>query len=285
MPELPEVETIRRGLSLKILHKPIAAVQIRKRRLVVGRSQAVIKFLVGQRIVAIERIGKLLIFKLSLADKYMLVHLRMTGQLIYQDKDTVIAGGHNFPKIENLPNKYSHIIIRFKDGAHLYFNDLRQFGYIQIVGEKEKNKIRGHFGLEPLDREFNWLNFQKIFLGKKTKLKALLLNQEHIAGIGNIYADEICWRAQILPWRETHKISTLELKKLFSASQKILTQAIAKGGTTFSDYRTAEGKRGGYRAYLKVYGRQNLKCKRCGHPIQKKKSAGRGTHFCGYCQK
>lgn len=272
-------------MQAKILHKTIQAVQVNKRRMILGSASSFVKLLRSKRIVGIDRVGKLLILKLSLPGKYLLVHLRMTGQLIYQDKNSIIAGGHNFPKIEKLPNKYSHIIIRFKDNSHLYFNDLRQFGYVQIVGEKEKNKIRDKFGIEPLSDDFSWLNFQRIFTNKKIKLKALLLNQEQIAGIGNIYADEICWRARILPWRETHKISLAELKKLFNVSKKVLARAIAKGGTTFSDYRTAEGKRGGYRAQLQVYGRQNLKCKRCGQAVKKIKSAGRGTHFCGHCQK
>lgn len=285
MPELPEVETIRQGLARKILHKSIVAVEVRKKRMIFGRISDFIRSLRGVHIAGIDRVGKLLIFKLSQKDRYLLVHLKMTGQLIYQDKKTLIAGGHNFPKIEKLPNKYSHIIIKFRDGSHLYFNDLRQFGYARIVGEQEKNKIRAKFGLEPLSPEFTWVNFQKVFSAKKTKLKALLLNQQHLAGIGNIYADEICWSAKILPWRPAHKISPAELKNLFNSSKIILARAIARGGTTFSDYRTAEGRPGGYRRQLKVYGRHNLKCVRCGRLILKKKINGRGTHYCAHCQK
>lgn len=284
MPELPEVETIRRGLSKKILHQPIVSAKVTKKRMVLGSVASFVSTLKGKKIVDIDRVGKLLIFKLSKPNKYMLTHLKMTGQLIYQDKNNLIAGGHNFPKIESLPNKYSHIIIGFKGGGQLFFNDLRQFGYAQIVDTVTKDKIKAKFGIEPLSEEFNWLNFQKVFANKKTKLKALLLNQEHIAGIGNIYADEICWQAQILPWRDSHKLNKLEIRKLFLACQKIIKQAVAKGGTTFSDYRTAEGKQGGYRKYLKVYGRQKMACLRCQAIINKKKVNGRGTHYCVNCQ-
>jgi len=285
MPELPEVETIRRGLAKRILAKTIKGISVAKLRLIKNSLAEFKKELIGNRFQAIDRVGKLLIFRLTKGHKYMLIHLKMTGQLIYKDKNELIAGGHNLPLIEDLPNKYSHIIFNFVGGAHLYFNDMRQFGYAQLVNKNSLEKIVAKYGLEPTSSSFSWLNFKKIFVNKKTKLKAFLLNQQQIAGIGNIYADEICWQVKILPWRPIAKIKEAELKRLYQACRRILAQAVSQGGTTFSAYRRADGKKGGYQTYLQVYGRQGQKCHRCRRLILKNKVAGRGTHYCLFCQK
>lgn len=284
MPELPEVETIRRGLAAKILHQKISGLQLAKLRLLKNSPRQFKKILIANSFSSIKRRGKLLIFHLTKADYYLLMHLGMTGQLIYKDKQELIAGGHNLPRIENLPNKYSHIVFDFKGGAHLYFNDMRQFGRVQLVDKKNLDKILSRYGSEPMDKNFSWLDFKKITSGRKTKIKALFLDQRHLSGIGNIYADEICWQSRILPWRSIANIKERELKSLYRACRQILQKAVAQGGTTFSDYRRADGSQGGYRAYLKVYGREGKQCFRCAKVIRKKKVVGRGTHYCSYCQ-
>lgn len=283
MPELPEVETICNDLKQKILHKKIKQVQVKKPKLVKNNKQKFINTLKNNQLVDIQRIGKLIIGKLA-DDHYLLIHLKMTGQLIYQNGKNITAGGHNWPPVELLPNKYSHVIISFTDKSQLFFNDLRQFGYLHLVKVQDKNKIVGEFGIEPLQPNFTWQNFVNLFKNKKTVLKALLLNQKLIAGLGNIYVDEVCWRAQVLPTRRVNTLTIAETKKLYQACIYIIKKAIAKRGTTFSDYRDPAGKKGNFVKYLKVYGRSKQACLRCGSIIKKIKLNGRGTHFCSNCQ-
>ncbi|MDP2812628.1 MAG: bifunctional DNA-formamidopyrimidine glycosylase/DNA-(apurinic or apyrimidinic site) lyase [bacterium] len=285
MPELPEVETIRRGLIANIINKKISGLEIRKSKLVKNNDQVFKSVLKNKSIVNISRIGKLLIFELS-GDKFLfLIHLKMTGQLIYVDKSFVLAGGHSFKQPDILPNKFSHVIFSFADGSKLFFNDLRQFGYLRLLKKSELKRVKDNFGIEPGQNNFNLENFSAIFENKKIKLKALLLNQKLIAGLGNIYADEVCWRAGLRPDRVVNSLSKAEIKKLFLATNYIIKKAIAKRGTTFSDYRDAQNKKGNFSKYLKVYGRQGEKCQRCNFPIKKLKLVGRGTHFCPNCQK
>lgn len=286
MPELPEVETIRRGLSEQILLKPVSKVQVLKKNLVKNPLKVLERTLVGNKFIAIDRIGKLLVWQLESGDLFLLVHLKMTGQLIYTLEDEIVAGGHNLPLVNNLPNKYSHIIVSFTDGSRLYFNDLRQFGYWSLVNENTKNKIFKKFGIEPGQANFTWSNFQQVLDKRKSPIKSVLLNQQLIAGIGNIYADEICFQAKVLPTRQTNTLTLTEQKKLYQASKLIIAKAIKYRGTTFSDYRDSQGQSGNFVKYLKVYGRQNLLCLRCRQAkIKKIKASGRGTHYCPNCQK
>lgn len=286
MPELPEVETIRRGLAKQILNKPISKVAVCKSNLVKNPLVVFHKILTNNQFVAIERIGKLLIWHLQSGDWYLLVHLKMTGQLIYVVKDKIIAGGHNLPLVNNLPNKYSHIIITFADDSHLYFNDLRQFGYWQLVDKKTRELVIKKFGIEPRTKNFTWQNFLAVLAKRTGSIKSILLNQQLIAGIGNIYADEICFRAKVLPTRRVNTLSIKEKKKLYQACGYIIVKAIKHRGTTFSDYRDSRGQAGNFVKYLKVYARQNMICLRCHKAkIKKIKANGRGTHYCQYCQK
>ena len=286
MPELPEVETIRQGLTKQILKKSLVKIEVFKTNLVKSPLAVFHKTLHNNQFVAIERIGKLLIWHLKTGDLYLLIHLKMTGQLIYVVDQNIIAGGHNLPKTNNLPNKYSHIIVTFQDGSHLYFNDLRQFGYWQLVDQKSKDAIVKKFGIEPKTKNFTFNNFLEVLAKRSAPIKSVLLNQQLIAGIGNIYADEICFRAQILPTRKTNTLTRPEKKKLYQACEFIITKAIKHRGTTFSDYRDSKGEAGNFVKYLKVYGRKNLICLRCHQSkIKKIKASGRGTHYCPNCQK
>jgi len=209
----------------------------------------------------------------------------MTGQLIYQKKNKITAGGHGELDNKKLPNKFSHIIFTFSDNSQLFFNDMRQFGYMKIVDEKELDKILNQFGIEPLDKDFNLKTFKKVLQNRKTNIKQLLLNQKLIAGIGNIYADEICFYAKVKPSRKVLTLNEAEIKKLYQGSKQILKTAIKKRGTTFNNYRDADGKQGSFVSFLKVYGRAGELCKRCKNgKIKKIKQGGRGTHYCPDCQ-
>ncbi|MBT6690819.1 bifunctional DNA-formamidopyrimidine glycosylase/DNA-(apurinic or apyrimidinic site) lyase [Candidatus Parcubacteria bacterium] len=284
MPELPEVETIRRGLESAVINKQIVDLQVTKPKLLRNQRAYFLNTLKNNSISSINRIGKLLIFVLADEQNYLLVHLKMTGQLIYTKGNQMVAGGHKQAIEGELPNKYSHIIFHFADDSKLFFNDMRQFGYMELVEDVEL--IIKKYGIEPGTKNFTWVNFQKIFVNRKITIKSLLLNQQIVSGIGNIYADEICYRAKVRPDRKVNTLTVVEKKKIFTATKYIIEKAVEKRGTTFSDYRDTSGQPGNFVKFLKVYGRDGQKCMGCRQEnIKKVKLGGRGTHFCSRCQR
>lgn len=290
MPELPEVETIRRDLAELIVGKIIHSVTVHKTKMVHGSTAPQFtRALVGHRFTAVERRGKLLIFRLD-SGAYMLLHLKMTGQLIYKDATHHIAGGHTLTNPEDnitVPNKYTHVIFDFDDHSQLYFNDLRQFGYVSLTDAAGRDRAVQAMGIEPLQAEYTLDAFTAALQRHpKTAVKTALMDQRHIAGIGNIYADESCFAADILPTRLVSTLSENEICNLYAATQKIITAAIKQRGTTFNDYRDTKGRKGNYVSHLMVYGRSGQPCRRCKTGvIQKIKLAGRGTVYCILCQK
>lgn len=286
MPELPEVETIRRGLSKKIIGKKIARVLVAK-KVVEGSIVKFRKTLTRKSFKKIDRAGKLLIFQLSKGDLWLLVHLKMTGQLIYEGKSGVVAGGHllTAEDTEKLPGKYTRAQLHFADRTKLFFNDLRRFGYMKLVDEKGRQAVLAKFGIEPLQDNFTLPNFKSVLTKRKAPIKSVLLNQQLIAGIGNIYADEICFAAGVRPYRVASSLKQGEIKKLWQACNQVIKKAIKEKGTTFKDYRDHEGGKGNFTQQLMVYGRTGEKCRRCGQIISKIKIAGRTTAFCPKCQK
>jgi len=303
MPELPEVETIRRDLSAYLLDQTIKTVTIFSPKTVSPSAGFLVKNLVGRRIKQIQRRGKLLIFYLSPAktttSDYLLIHLKMTGQLIYLNRRTKVAGGHSLnsrSKISGnsfaasvggeLPNKHTRVLISFRTGGRLFFNDLRKFGYVKLVSATELARLlAANYGPEPLTAAFSLPFFQGLLKHKTTKIKALLLNQKLIAGLGNIYADEVCWCAKVLPWRKVSSLKEADVKKLFTCIQNVIKVAVKNRGTTFNNFLDDDGKKGGHYQFLKVYERDGEKCKRCKTIIKKTRHAGRGTHYCPGCQK
>lgn len=289
MPELPEVETIRRDLEKKIAGQKIKAIEILATKSVHNKSGEFKNILIANNFKHIERRGKLLMFALDKVGKYsyLLVHLKMTGQLIYRNKNKILAGGHSQTAMDtNVPNKFTRVIFTFGDGGQLFFNDLRRFGYLKLVSKEEKEKIvKNNFGIEPLTPDYIFSDFAELFKKRQTNVKALLLNQKLISGIGNIYADEACFEAGILPMRKASAVKFEELKKLFKMVEKVLEISIANRGTTFNNYVDSDGNTGAHINFLKVYGRDGEKCKKCKGLILKKKHAGRGTHYCVVCQK
>jgi len=285
MPELPEVETIRRGLARRVTAKKIAEVKIGKKKKVVKDSAVKFKqVLVGQKFGKILRRGKLLALSLTSDragdSRYLLIHLKMTGQLIYRDGEKLVAGGHPTP----LGDKYTHVTFNFTDGSQLFFNDMRQFGYLRIVNEEERRMIWQTFGIEPVERGWNWQVLRDILRKRKALVKAILLDQAVVAGLGNIYVDEALWRAKVRPDRAADSLSDEEIKRIAKAAREVLKKAIEVGGTTFSDYRKIEGTHGKFTKYLRVYDKAGQRCKRCKNLIEKTRVAGRGTHYCRVCQ-
>ncbi|MFA5184200.1 MAG: bifunctional DNA-formamidopyrimidine glycosylase/DNA-(apurinic or apyrimidinic site) lyase [Patescibacteria group bacterium] len=296
MPELPEVETIRRDLAACALGRRISAVNILSPKIASHPAAFFKKSLVGRRLTGLARRGKLLILSLSPARTgiaYLLIHLKMTGQLIYQDKQSRVAGGHSLGGRSfasavggELPNKYTRASLEFAGSGRLFFNDLRKFGYWKLATAEELEKIlAANYGPEPLTATFSAAFLESLLRGRQTKIKALLLDQKKVAGLGNIYVDEALWAARIRPSRAAGSLRAREVERLYLSINQIIKLAIKHRGTTFSDYVDARGRQGNFSRLLKVYGRRGEACLACGQPIVRMKLAGRGTHYCPHCQK
>jgi formamidopyrimidine-DNA glycosylase len=286
MPELPEVETIINDLKKAILRKKIAGVDIADRKVVGSNFKIFQSKFKGNYFIDIERRGKLIIFYIKSGD-YLLVHLKMTGQLIYCDKSHCIAGGHEIKgSLGKLPNKYTRVFFKFSDSSVLYFNDLRRFGYLKIAGKEDLEKIKDAYGVEPLSKNFTIAKLKEILKDRKRDIKQILMNQALIAGIGNIYADEILFAARIRPTRSAGSLKKAEIKNLYRAIGDILKKGIKYRGTTFSDYLDSSGRKGNFTGFLRVYGHKTgEKCFRCPGALKKIKIGGRSSVYCPSCQK
>jgi len=291
MPELPEVETIRRDLGVLIGQK-IKALKIFSTKTASHPAAFFKKALVSHKLISIGRRGKLLVFSFE-NGFFLLVHLKMTGQLIFQSPKIKIVGGHSLSSGSyeksvggELPNKHTRAVFLFTGGGQLFFNDLRKFGYLKLTDQKGLEKIlSSNYGPEPLTKEFTASHLQKMFKSRRTNIKAVLLNQKLIAGLGNIYVDEALFAAKIRPFREANKLKPGEVTKLTKEINKLIKKAIAYRGTTFNNYVDSRGQKGNFSQFLKVYGRRQENCLVCGHEIVRIKLAGRGTHYCPNCQK
>lgn len=288
MPELPEVETIRADLSRVIVNKKIKNFEVRVKKAVHPQSVKKIKAdLVGAKIIAAKRRAKMLILSLD-TKQHLLVHLKMTGQLIYEPTNgRVIMGGHPQPGGHlNLPNQYTRAIFTFTDRSKLFFNDLRKFGWLRTASQAELEEMVAKVGPEPLSPDFTLPYFAGILRRYPNRpIKQILLDQRLIAGIGNIYADEAAHLSGILPSRKAGSLKPAEIATLYKNIVGVLKLAIKKKGTSSRNYRRVDGGEGGMVKHLKVYGRGNKPCLTCFTPLKKTKLAGRGTHFCPKCQK
>lgn len=287
MPELPEVETVKRDLSKVLVGKKISRVEVRKKKIVRGDSRRFCRELAGKKIISVSRVGKLLIFRLS-SGKFLLVHLKMTGQLIFEQGHKIVAGGHKLSAsdLAGLPHKHTHLIFSLSGDSRLFFNDLRQFGYMKVVNQSEKIETESRFGLDPLTKKFTRANFLSLLKNKKSKIKTILLNQSIIAGIGNIYADEILFESGVRPDRPVSSLTVPEKEKIFKHTISILKKSIKHKGTTFRDFRGGDGRPGGFAKFLNVYQKEKEICPRCHKAkISKIIVSGRGTRFCPLCQK
>lgn len=300
MPELPEVENLRIGLERAINGQTIKQVIVKKPKLISGKStkrvaslqknKEFIKGIQGERFLAVERRAKNLIFKLS-HDKIILAHLKMSGQFVYQPKNyklKTIIGGHPIELSEKiLPNKHSHIIFKLEHGV-LYYNDTRMFGYVLYYPSIKSFEKENHFinlGKEPLDKNFTVKYFVESLKEKRSKIKAVLLGQDVVVGVGNIYADESLFESKINPARSAESLTLTEIKKLHTAIIKIIKKAIKVGGSSVATYRLLDNTRGNYAREHKVYGKKGKMCINCKKPLQKTIIQGRTTIFCPHCQK
>ncbi len=286
MPELPEVQTIIDDLNKVILNKKIKKIDILLSKIVRGTNSSFIKILKNNSFQNISRRGKYIIISLA-NNRFLVIHLRMTGQIIYLQGNNLIAGGHSDKSNNfNLPNRQTHLILHFTDQSQLFYNDQRQFGFLEIINQKGLGRIENKLGIEPLSKGFTYSYFQDLLKDKKRNIKAFLLDQKYIAGLGNIYVDESLFLAHILPTRSLDSLNKKETKDLYLAIKQVLKLAIKYRGTTFNNYKDAHGRQGNFIKRLKVYGQENQKCMRCQKGVIKKiRVAGRGTRYCPECQK
>src|SRR3989344_5218378 len=282
MPELPEVETIRTGLAKLLPGLKLTGAEYDWDKSFPNAPADVKQFLIGAKIVEIARRGKALIIGLS--SKYSLViHLKMTGQLVYVGKERFGAGHPTDSLIGKLPDKSTRVTFSLSNGAKLFFNDQRKFGWVRLLPTAEVPNIDffKKVGPEPLDSKFTASEFAtRLQKRKNTSIKAAILDQSVIAGIGNIYADESLWGAKIHPSSLVKNLSVQKLNKLFDEIRYVLKLSIAKGGSTDRNYVDAEGKKGSYLSFAKVFRREGQDCPCCGTKIVKIRVAGRGTHVC-----
>lgn len=265
MPELPEVETIVRGLRRNILKFPIAQVKIKYPKIFIAPKGSLAKYLVNDKFIKIERHGKYMKLTTKKGSR-IVVHLRMTGQLFLANN------GYQ-------PDKHVHLMLTFKHGEKLIYRDIRKFGRWVVVPPHKEFKDFINAGRDALSITKDELA-ERILKHSSMKLKAFLLNQTIIAGIGNIYADEICFALKKHPETQINKV---DLDQLHASINKILNLAIKYNGTTISDYRTSKSKKGSFQNLLKIY--QRDKCPRCKSLVLRKKVAGRSSYFCVKCQK
>lgn len=299
MPELPEVETIKQGLGILKGHK-IVSVDVRVSKLFKGDE----KELVDQKVHDIERRAKLLIWKLD--NIFLLIHLKMTGQLIFikqplatsnqqlakkargqkLEADAVV-GGHPDKKYNSpLPHKYTHIIIEFDHGT-LYYNDLRKFGWMKLIKTEQKLKVE----TDEYGPEYDWPEYNSTYLltkidkYKNRTIKQILLDQTVVAGLGNIYSDEVLFCARINPKQKANNIDNKQISRLYECIPEVIKKALKHGGSSARDYKKVDGSEGTFLSVANVYKREKLPCNVCGTLIEKVKIGSRTSRSCPQCQK
>lgn len=287
MPELPEVETVRRGLERLIVGKTVtAATCLDSPKSFPNSPDDVAQFLTGAAITAVQRRAKVLLISLS-TEYTLVIHLKMTGQLVFVGNERWGGGHPSDSLVGGLPDRFTRVVLEFADGSHLYFNDLRKFGWIKLYPSPEVPNINfmQRVGPEPLEDSFTSKEFiPRIRRRNNTSVKAAILDQTVLAGVGNIYADESLWGAKIHPATRVKDVSDAELTALLEQIKYVMNLSLEHGGSTDKNYVDAEGNKGSYLKFANVFRREGQTCPRCGAEIIKLRVAGRGTHVCPVCQ-
>lgn len=272
MPELPEVETVARTIEPQIIGRRITGIEILdwERMVETPPIEDFRPLIVGRQIKAVSRRAKWLIITLD-AGWSLAIHLRMSGTLfVAQSGETL--------------DKHTHLVLGLDDGRRFCFRDIRKFGKVRLIDQSGLSQLDQHHGLEPLSESFTPEALAGLLVGRPTKIKALLLDQSRIAGLGNIYTDEALWRAHIHPTRAAGSLSSSEIVALHEAICHVLRLGIHYGGSTLRDFQNGFGERGQTQEHFTVYGRTNQPCERCGSPIERILVAQRSTHYCPECQ-
>ena len=291
MPELPEVEIIKRGLEQRVIGKKIVDIEVRLDKMFQGKKEDII----GAKVEKIRRWAKMLEIGLS-GGKSILIHLKMTGQLVYREKAEGVEegklefrGGHpekNY--LGKLPNRFTHLIFHFTNGGALYFNDLRRFGWAKIYETDEISRVKAirELGPEPFDAKFTSSYLLKAAARRpRSKIKQVLMDQTIAAGVGNIYADEALFCTGVSPLRLSGTVKLSEFEKIVKCLKRSLKRGLEFGGSSENTFVNVEGARGKMQDHLLVYRRAGQKCFSCTGGIKRVKIAGRGAHFCPNCQK
>jgi formamidopyrimidine-DNA glycosylase len=283
MPELPEVETVRARLEPKLVGRRFEHVGIFDPRLTRPADPAgVAAELEGERVAALDRRGKYLIVRFE-SGRVLLIHLRMTGQLLLVDGIASDASDGGPPPAEDV---HRHAVVKLDDGSDVVYRDVRRFGTWQLLDEDDLLPyLAQRIGREPLVRSFTSKRLAEALEGRRAPLKSALLDQRRLAGVGNIYADEALWRARLHPLRPAGELSAEEIAALHRGIRAALRAGIARQGATLSNYRTPDGSPGRMQEEFRVYGREGEPCERCGTPIEKIRAGGRGTWYCPSCQR
>lgn len=283
MPELPEVETVKIGLSRFVVNKTVKLIEYDWSKSFPNDKESTDHFLLRSKILSVNRRGKVIIINLD-SHFSLLIHLKMTGQLVYKDDRKRFGAGHpNDSLIGRLPDKSTRVVITFKDNSKLFFNDQRKFGWVKLIPTVDilNTDFFKNLGPEPLEETFTWKTLKKrLEKRSNSSIKAALLDQTVVAGIGNIYADESLWGAKIHPASLVNKISTQKIKLLYKTIRSVLSLSIKFGGSTDKNYVDVLGNKGSYLKFANVFRRDGQSCPRCGTTIIKLRVAGRGTHIC-----
>lgn len=279
MPELPEVETIRLSLQKKLIGKIIKNVIVKQPKQFVGNP----KDIIGKKVVGVMRRGKVVSIKLD-NNLYISVHLKLTGQLLFaaNKRQTKFSTAIPFAETDTMPGKTTSVIIEFDDGSTLFFNDLRTFGWMKVGNQPE-----GPQSVDVLSPDFTEEYLQSITSKTRKPIKVLLMDQDAIAGIGNIYANDSLFMANINPLRKSNSLTPDEISSLFKAIQEIIAEGLLYKGSSARDevYILPDGSKGAYQNHFKVYHRENKPCLRCKTPIKRVKQGGRSSFYCENCQK
>lgn len=289
MPELPEVETVRLGLQQFLPGLQIESVDFDWPKGFPNPPKLVANALINTTIERVDRRGKVII--IPLASGYsLLIHLKMTGQLVFVDGKKRFGAGHpNDSLVSQLPNSSTRVTFSFTNSAKLYFNDQRKFGWVKLEPSDNlyaNNQFLSKLGPEPLDDSYTFEQFNSALQKRSgSAIKAAILDQAVLAGVGNIYADEGLFMARIHPATKVGDVSQIKLKRLFNSLREVMSLSIELGGSSDRNYVDAEGKKGSYLKFAKVFRLDGQPCPNCGRPIAKIRVAGRGTHICTHCQK
>jgi formamidopyrimidine-DNA glycosylase len=275
VPELPEVETVRASLEPLLVGRRFERVEIADERLTRPFDpRSVAAELEGERVESLERRGKYLVVRFE-SGRTLLIHLRMTGSLLHAPGGAAADG-----------DPHTHAVIRLDNGSDVAYRDVRRFGTWLLLEPGELDEyLAARLGAEPLERGFGPSALGKRLAGRRAPVKAALLDQRTVAGMGNIYADEALWRARIHPLRPAGELTVDDVRALHRGVRQALTVGIARQGATLSDYRQPDGRRGSMQLEFRVYGQAGEPCPRCGTPIEKTRVAGRGTWYCPSCQR
>ena len=289
MPELPEVEVVKRSLNSKVQNLIIKEVKINDNKLRYPIDKNKIRKIIGLRLKKIERRSKFLLFFFH-KSQIMLVHLGMTGKFIYVDKkNTKFKTSFYYNVNDKKDKKHDRVIFFFNKKQKLIYNDIRKFGFIKFLNIKDytNNLHLKNLGPEPLEESFNYFYFKHFVKGRKRVIKDILMDQKFVSGIGNIYANEILFLSKIKPNRKVRFLKAFEIKKIVKFSKKILKNAIKLGGSSIKDFSSSNGKKGSFQQYFCVYGKKGHPCSNngCKNKIVKSVISSRATFFCSKCQK